>query len=93
MQSTLRAYRKQSELTCNSILERVKVMYPDLDVPKKRSGVLNWETQGFSDIRIIRALSIIYNQPFEEIERLALQAKRQFREAQEKKMTYLVTTA
>lgn len=77
MEPTLRDLRYQADLTPTKVLEELRNRFPEV-APQARSGITNWENQGIRDVRVIRALSAIYNRPFEEVEAAALRCKERF---------------
>ena len=74
---TLADLRKQSGRSIGSIHASMQSVCPEI-APKSRSGVIHWETQGIMDVRVIRALSIVYLKPFEVVESAALLSRAAF---------------
>lgn len=75
---TLRELRRNSGMSIQEILNSVRTIAPEI-APQQRSGILNWENQGITDIRVIRALSRVYGVDLETVEAAALAAKDNFR--------------
>lgn len=75
---TLENLRKKSEKSMGTILAELRQIAPAI-CPSQRSGIIHWEKQGITDVRVIRALSTVYGVDFEVIERAALHAKDRFK--------------
>jgi hypothetical protein len=89
MDRTLREMRSLSQKSIGQVLIEVRRICPEV-APKERSGIINWEVQGFRDFRIVHALSQIYAVPEAEIGRAALKAKEEWRQKQEEKSSGIV---
>jgi hypothetical protein len=72
---TLKDLRDGSGKSLGVILSEVKSIAPDV-APSQRSGIIHWERQGITKVRVIRVLSQVYGLPFETVEAAALESKR-----------------
>lgn len=94
MTTYLEDLRRKSGLTIQQVLDKARDVAPDI-APSTRAGIIHWEQQGILNVRVIQALSLIYDCPLAEITDAATASKKRYhdRRKHQKKVTKEVTFA
>lgn len=75
MAETLKSLRNKKGWSLGSVRAKIGAIAPHI-APESRQAVANWEIRGTKDVDILRALSVIYEVPFEEVYAASLESRR-----------------